>query len=149
MIRLFCAFVGFWCWWTTLWRNVYIILHHFFTGILEREQEQSVVYGSIDFGKTIVTNEKYKELVGKLMYFGGLFYYTSLTRHWGFTRFSWFLSFCCLLRELVCLSTDTRKHLCAITLSCINQQWWYFIHPYLISLSEIPGQMSLIFHLSL
>ena len=52
---------------------VYIILHNFFTGILEREQEQSVVYGSIDFGKTIVTNEKYKELVGKLMYFGGYF----------------------------------------------------------------------------
>lgn len=26
-------------------------------GILEREQEQSVVYGSIDFGKTVVTSE--------------------------------------------------------------------------------------------
>ncbi|KAK3085037.1 hypothetical protein FSP39_023311 [Pinctada imbricata] len=34
-------------------------------GILEREQEQSVVYGSIDFGKTIVFNEKYKELLTK------------------------------------------------------------------------------------
>lgn len=33
------------------------------TGILEREQEQSVVYGSIDFGKTIVSHDKYKELV--------------------------------------------------------------------------------------
>ena len=32
-------------------------------GILEREQEQSVVYGSIDFGKTVVTSEKYTELV--------------------------------------------------------------------------------------
>ena len=32
-------------------------------GILEREQEQSVVYGSIDFGKTVVTHEKYVELV--------------------------------------------------------------------------------------
>lgn len=32
-------------------------------GILEREQEQSVVYGSVDFGKTVVTNEKYRELV--------------------------------------------------------------------------------------
>ena len=32
-------------------------------GILEREQEQSVVYGSIDFGKTIVSHDKYKELV--------------------------------------------------------------------------------------
>ena len=34
-------------------------------GILEREQEQSVVYGSIDFGKTVVTNDKYKELLEK------------------------------------------------------------------------------------
>ncbi|XP_060599654.1 clustered mitochondria protein homolog [Ruditapes philippinarum] len=33
--------------------------------ILEREQEQSVVYGSIDFGKTVVTNDKYKELLQK------------------------------------------------------------------------------------
>lgn len=32
-------------------------------GILEREQEQSVVYGSIDFGKTVVTHEKYLELL--------------------------------------------------------------------------------------
>lgn len=32
-------------------------------GILEREQEQSVVYGSVDFGKTIVTSDKYKELL--------------------------------------------------------------------------------------
>lgn len=34
-------------------------------GILEREQEQSVVYGSVDFGKTVVTHEKYLELLGK------------------------------------------------------------------------------------
>ncbi|CAH1800862.1 unnamed protein product [Owenia fusiformis] len=34
-------------------------------GILEREQEQSVVYGSVDFGKTVVTDEKYKELLQK------------------------------------------------------------------------------------
>ncbi|XP_041348382.1 clustered mitochondria protein homolog isoform X2 [Gigantopelta aegis] len=34
-------------------------------GILEREQEQSVVYGSVDFGKTVVTHEKYKELLQK------------------------------------------------------------------------------------
>lgn len=36
-------------------------------GILEREQEQSVVYGSIDFGKTVVTHDKYKELVSAFM----------------------------------------------------------------------------------
>ncbi|XP_076823166.1 clustered mitochondria protein homolog isoform X2 [Clavelina lepadiformis] len=34
-------------------------------GILEREQEQSVVYGSIDFGKTAQSNEKYAELLSK------------------------------------------------------------------------------------
>lgn len=34
-------------------------------GILERDQEQSVVYGSIDFGKTVVTSEKYEELMEK------------------------------------------------------------------------------------
>ena len=35
------------------------------TGILEREQEQSVVYGSVDFGKTVVTCDKYRDLVGR------------------------------------------------------------------------------------
>uniref|UniRef100_A0AAQ4QE72 Clustered mitochondria protein homolog n=1 Tax=Gasterosteus aculeatus aculeatus TaxID=481459 RepID=A0AAQ4QE72_GASAC len=34
-------------------------------GILEREQEQSVIYGSIDFGKTVVTHSKYLELLEK------------------------------------------------------------------------------------
>ncbi|XP_071445866.1 clustered mitochondria protein homolog isoform X2 [Hetaerina americana] len=34
-------------------------------GILEREQEQSVVYGSIDFGRTVVSHPKYLELLSK------------------------------------------------------------------------------------
>lgn len=34
-------------------------------GILEREQEQSVIYGSIDFGKTVVSHVKYLELLEK------------------------------------------------------------------------------------
>ncbi|CAG2106044.1 unnamed protein product [Medioppia subpectinata] len=34
-------------------------------GILEREQEQSVVYGSVDFGKTVVTHSKYLELLNR------------------------------------------------------------------------------------
>ncbi|XP_029648637.1 clustered mitochondria protein homolog [Octopus sinensis] len=34
-------------------------------GILERDQEQSVVYGSVDFGKTVVSNPKYEELLKK------------------------------------------------------------------------------------
>lgn len=34
-------------------------------GILEREQEQSVVYGSIDFGKTVLTNDKYLDMLNK------------------------------------------------------------------------------------
>ena len=32
---------------------------------MEREQEQSVVYGSIDFGKNIRTTEKFLELLNK------------------------------------------------------------------------------------
>ena len=36
-----------------------------FQGILEREQEHSVVYGSIDFGKTVVTCDSYKNLLEK------------------------------------------------------------------------------------
>ncbi|MBV96923.1 Clustered mitochondria protein, partial [Eschrichtius robustus] len=32
-------------------------------GILERDQEQSVVYGSIDFGKTVVSHPRYLELL--------------------------------------------------------------------------------------
>ncbi|KAF5892619.1 clustered mitochondria protein isoform X1, partial [Clarias magur] len=34
-------------------------------GILEREQEQSVIYGSIDFGKTVVSHPKYLDLLEK------------------------------------------------------------------------------------
>ncbi|XP_039292453.1 clustered mitochondria protein homolog isoform X2 [Nilaparvata lugens] len=34
-------------------------------GILEREQEQSVVYGSIDFGKTVISHQKYMDLLSK------------------------------------------------------------------------------------
>ncbi|XP_028722544.1 clustered mitochondria protein homolog isoform X1 [Peromyscus leucopus] len=32
-------------------------------GILERDQEQSVIYGSIDFGKTVVSHTRYLELL--------------------------------------------------------------------------------------
>ncbi|UYV63605.1 CLUH [Cordylochernes scorpioides] len=34
-------------------------------GILEQEQEQSVVYGSVDFGKTVVASPKYLDLLKK------------------------------------------------------------------------------------
>ncbi|GIY01947.1 clustered mitochondria protein homolog [Caerostris darwini] len=34
-------------------------------GILEREQEHSVVYGSVDFGKTVITHPKYLEMLSK------------------------------------------------------------------------------------
>ena len=50
-------------WYTSSEGWIFIFCHSFVTGILEREQEQSVVYGSIDFGKTVVPNDKYKELV--------------------------------------------------------------------------------------
>lgn len=35
-------------------------------GILEKEQEQSVIYGSTDFGKTCTSHEKYRELLDKV-----------------------------------------------------------------------------------
>lgn len=34
-------------------------------GILEREQEQSVIYGSVDFGHTVMSHPKYLELLAK------------------------------------------------------------------------------------
>ena len=37
-----------------------------FLGILEKEQEQSVVYGSTDFGKSCTSNEKYRDLLEKV-----------------------------------------------------------------------------------
>ncbi|CAF3770703.1 unnamed protein product [Rotaria socialis] len=36
------------------------------SSILEKEQEQSVVYGSTDFGKNCTTNDKYKDLLEKV-----------------------------------------------------------------------------------
>ncbi|XP_072164554.1 clustered mitochondria protein homolog [Diadema setosum] len=47
------------------YRGYRITAQSIIPGILEREQEESVIYGSIDFGKTVVTNEKYKELLSK------------------------------------------------------------------------------------
>ena len=35
-------------------------------GILDKDQEQSVVHGSTDFGKTCATNPKYNELLEKV-----------------------------------------------------------------------------------
>ena len=46
-------------------RVTFNIQNHNIPGILEREQEQSVVYGSIDFGKTVVTHPKYMDLLQK------------------------------------------------------------------------------------
>lgn len=46
------------------YRGYRITAQSIIPGILEREQDESVVYGSIDFGKTVVHSEKYKELVG-------------------------------------------------------------------------------------
>ncbi|KAH9512922.1 hypothetical protein Btru_037008 [Bulinus truncatus] len=47
------------------YRGYRITAQSIIPGILEREQEQSVVYGSVDFGKTVVSCEKYKELLQK------------------------------------------------------------------------------------
>ncbi|KAJ8044008.1 Clustered mitochondria protein-like [Holothuria leucospilota] len=47
------------------YRGYRITAQSIIPGILEREQEESVIYGSIDFGKTVVSCEKYKELLSK------------------------------------------------------------------------------------
>nr|CAD7411119.1 unnamed protein product [Timema cristinae] len=44
------------------YRGYRITAQSIIPGILEREQEQSVVYGSIDFGKTVISHPKYLEL---------------------------------------------------------------------------------------
>lgn len=45
------------------YRGYRITAQSIIPGILEREQEQSVVYGSIDFGKTVLGHEKYLEML--------------------------------------------------------------------------------------
>ncbi|KAI8739324.1 clustered mitochondria protein [Biomphalaria glabrata] len=47
------------------YRGYRITAQSIIPGILEREQEQSVVYGSVDFGKTVVSSEKYRDLLQK------------------------------------------------------------------------------------
>ncbi|MGH0153051.1 UNVERIFIED_CONTAM: hypothetical protein FKN15_023977 [Acipenser sinensis] len=47
------------------YRGYRITAQSIIPGILEREQEQSVIYGSIDFGKTVVSHPKYLELLEK------------------------------------------------------------------------------------
>nr|CAD7262813.1 unnamed protein product [Timema shepardi] len=47
------------------YRGYRITAQSIIPGILEREQEQSVVYGSIDFGKTVISHPKYLELLNK------------------------------------------------------------------------------------
>lgn len=51
----------------SLHRGYRVTAQSIIPGILEREQEQSVVYGSIDFGKTVLTHPKYLELVSRLL----------------------------------------------------------------------------------
>lgn len=47
------------------YRGYRITAQSIIPGILEREQDQSVVYGSVDFGKTCLSHPKYMELLGK------------------------------------------------------------------------------------
>ena len=47
------------------YRGLRVTAQSIIPGILEREQEQSVVYGSIDFGKTVVSSDKYLQLMLK------------------------------------------------------------------------------------
>lgn len=43
--------------------KIFYIFFNIFLGILERDQEHSVVYGSVDFGKTVLSHPKYLEMV--------------------------------------------------------------------------------------
>lgn len=47
------------------YRGYRITAQSIIPGILERDQEQSVVYGSIDFGKTVLSHPKFLELLRK------------------------------------------------------------------------------------
>ncbi|XP_022692197.1 clustered mitochondria protein homolog isoform X1 [Varroa jacobsoni] len=46
------------------YRGYRVMAQSIIPGILEKEQDQSVVYGSIDSGKTVVSHPKYEELLG-------------------------------------------------------------------------------------
>ncbi|XP_039267294.2 clustered mitochondria protein homolog [Styela clava] len=48
------------------YRGYRITAQSIIPGILEREQEQSIIHGSIDFGKTVITNKEYVELIDKV-----------------------------------------------------------------------------------
>ena len=47
-----------------LCRTLHAVVSISRSGILQREQDSSAVYGSIDAGKTITTNKKFEEMVG-------------------------------------------------------------------------------------
>ncbi|KAL5478129.1 hypothetical protein EMCRGX_G025010 [Ephydatia muelleri] len=48
------------------YRGYRIVAQSIIPGILQREQESSAVYGSIDAGKTITTNKKFEEMLKKI-----------------------------------------------------------------------------------
>lgn len=108
-------------------------------GILEREQEQSVVYGSIDFGKTVVTSDKYKDLVShvylkfwsldrsenvvfwNILFFKMLFFgWTDLTLYWGLQSILTSIIFSSVAED--CQSTENKKtHVSFILSNCPNR----------------------------
>ena len=58
------------------YRGYRIIAQSIIPGILQREQENSVVYGSVDGGKTIATHEKFLEKVYEIFIFIFCFFCT-------------------------------------------------------------------------
>ena len=58
VVLLYCIYIHYL--FVTLYYYVFLT-----AGILEKEQEQSVVQGSIDFGKTVVNDSRYKTLLEK------------------------------------------------------------------------------------
>lgn len=47
------------------YRGYRVVAQTIIPGIMDRDQEESVVYGSVDFGITVVANEKYEQLLSK------------------------------------------------------------------------------------
>uniref|UniRef100_A0A1I8J9G0 Clu domain-containing protein n=1 Tax=Macrostomum lignano TaxID=282301 RepID=A0A1I8J9G0_9PLAT len=48
------------------YRGVRVTVQSIVPGLLDKDQEQAVIHGSVDFGKTIVTDEKFSELLQSL-----------------------------------------------------------------------------------
>ena len=49
------------------YRGYHVFAQSIVPGLLQREHETSIVYGSMDNGKTIIMNDKFQELVSPVL----------------------------------------------------------------------------------